>query len=243
MRWESLFEDLGLLLLGSGLTLLQQIPAGFSNRPTITVPELEYLVGMICAVFGLLLLGWLMLGTLAAPLSLALARLGLPRGAAFTRRLTPGFIYRLLAVALGGSLLLAPAAQAAPTPPQTVADAAPGAHVGTGADPEVIPGAGWAPQQVSLPLKRLLGGSSRAVDQEQVVVRRGDSLWTLAQRELGPDAQVADIARAWPRWYEVNRQVVGDDPDLLEIGTVLLIPTRQSPPVKPPQAPTSRRSS
>ena len=49
----------------------------------------------------------------------------------------------------------------------------------------------------------------------EVVVRRGDSLWSIAARHLGPDASDAEIAAAWPAWHEANREVIGDDPDLL----------------------------
>ena len=43
----------------------------------------------------------------------------------------------------------------------------------------------------------------------------GDSLWSLAARHLGPGADATEVAEAWPRWWEANRAVVGDDPDLL----------------------------
>ena len=55
-------------------------------------------------------------------------------------------------------------------------------------------------------------------------MRRGDSLWSIAARHLGPDASDAEIARAWPAWFEANRDVVGDDPDLLRPGQVLRAP-------------------
>lgn len=58
----------------------------------------------------------------------------------------------------------------------------------------------------------------------EVVVRRGDSLWSIAARHLGPDASDAEIAGAWPAWFEANRDVVGDDPDQLRPGQVLHAP-------------------
>ena len=61
---------------------------------------------------------------------------------------------------------------------------------------------------------------------DEVVVRRGDSLWQLAARALGGDATDTEIASEWPRWYEANRDVVGDDPDLLLPGTVLRPPAQ-----------------
>jgi nucleoid-associated protein YgaU len=61
---------------------------------------------------------------------------------------------------------------------------------------------------------------------DEVVVRRGDSLWQIAGRALSGDATDAEIATEWPRWYEANRDVVGDDPDLLLPGTVLRPPAQ-----------------
>jgi len=57
-----------------------------------------------------------------------------------------------------------------------------------------------------------------------VTVRRGDTLWALARRAIGPDATAAEIGDAWPRWYEANRSTIGADPDLLLPGQVLVVP-------------------
>jgi len=59
---------------------------------------------------------------------------------------------------------------------------------------------------------------------ESYVVRPGDSLWAVAARHLGPGATVADVAAEWPRWYEVNRDVVGADPGLIHPGQLLQAP-------------------
>ncbi|WP_256792672.1 LysM peptidoglycan-binding domain-containing protein [Terrabacter sp. Ter38] len=64
-----------------------------------------------------------------------------------------------------------------------------------------------------------------------VTVRRGDSLWTIAARHLGPGASDAQISREWPRWYAANRDVVGEDPDLIMPGVQL------RPPSSAPAAP------
>ncbi|GEK17198.1 LysM peptidoglycan-binding domain-containing protein [Cellulomonas persica] len=59
---------------------------------------------------------------------------------------------------------------------------------------------------------------------ERVVVASGDSLWSIAAAHLPADATTADIAAAWPRWYEANRTVIGDDPDVLLVGQSLEVP-------------------
>lgn len=58
----------------------------------------------------------------------------------------------------------------------------------------------------------------------EVVVHRGDSLWSIAARHLGRDPSDAEIAAEWPRWYAANAAVIGSDPDLLLPGQVLLAP-------------------
>jgi nucleoid-associated protein YgaU len=60
--------------------------------------------------------------------------------------------------------------------------------------------------------------------EHEVVVRRGDSLWAIAARHLGPRATDGEVAAEWPRWYAANRDVVGPDPDLLLPGQVLRSP-------------------
>jgi hypothetical protein len=60
---------------------------------------------------------------------------------------------------------------------------------------------------------------------ELVTVRRGDSLWSIASRHLGSGASDVQVAREWPRWYAANRDLIGDDPDLLVPGQQLRPPT------------------
>ena len=59
---------------------------------------------------------------------------------------------------------------------------------------------------------------------DHLVVRRGDSLWEIAARHLGPNASAAEIAREWPRWHHANRSVIGPDPGLLLPGQQLVAP-------------------
>jgi hypothetical protein len=59
-------------------------------------------------------------------------------------------------------------------------------------------------------------------------VRRGDSLWLIAERGLGHGASNSAIAAEWPRWYAANRAVIGDDPDLVLPGQQLRPPDSSS---------------
>lgn len=63
---------------------------------------------------------------------------------------------------------------------------------------------------------------------QHVVVQPGDSLWGLAEERLeeqtGGDVTDAQVAQAWPSWWQANREVVGDDPDLLQPGQRLVPP-------------------
>lgn len=61
--------------------------------------------------------------------------------------------------------------------------------------------------------------------QSTVTVVRGDSLWVIAARHLGPHATPQQIAREWPRWYATNRTVIGSDPNLIRVGQVLTAPS------------------
>jgi nucleoid-associated protein YgaU len=57
-----------------------------------------------------------------------------------------------------------------------------------------------------------------------VVVRQGDTLWSIAARHLGPGATDAEIAQEWPRWYRINRHLIGADPHRLLPGERLRSP-------------------
>ena len=63
-----------------------------------------------------------------------------------------------------------------------------------------------------------------------VVVDRGDSLWSISDELLGPaPSDPEDIAAAWPLLHEANRDLLGEDPDLLEPGQELTVPSALTP--------------
>ncbi len=69
------------------------------------------------------------------------------------------------------------------------------------------------------------GQSPRTDEAEEVVVLRGDSLWTIAARHLGPTATHEQISVEWHRWWAANSDVIGRDPNLILPGQRLVPPS------------------
>ncbi len=57
-----------------------------------------------------------------------------------------------------------------------------------------------------------------------VVVRPGDSLWSISQERLGQDATPRRVAGATERIHALNRGRIGADPDLIFVGQELSLP-------------------
>ncbi|TWE12161.1 LysM peptidoglycan-binding domain-containing protein [Rudaeicoccus suwonensis] len=93
-----------------------------------------------------------------------------------------------------------------------------------------IPVPSWLPQnpgrtsQLAEDSASLITGCGATDDSGTVVVRRGDTLWSIAAAHLGPAADATTIAGEWPRWYAANRDLIGDDPDVLLVGQQLRAP-------------------
>lgn len=154
-------------------------------------------------------------------------------------RLTPGFLRPAVcgllalsvttgmaapALAASNAATLPAAAWSAPSadpPPtaQTPPDVAGG-----------LPAAGWVPAGAAATRPAsphlVTGAPHRTAPSGEVVVHRGDSLWAIVARALGPHARDARVAAEWPRWYAANRSAIGDDPNLLRPGTILRPPSR-----------------
>lgn len=71
----------------------------------------------------------------------------------------------------------------------------------------------------------------RAPTADGIVVHRGDTLWSIAARHLGPTVTAADIDAEYHRWFAANREVIGDDANLILPGQLL----------SPPRSPRSRQ--
>jgi hypothetical protein len=59
---------------------------------------------------------------------------------------------------------------------------------------------------------------------QYVVVAPGDSLWSISERQLGPSATGAQIAKGVERIYALNRNLIGADPDLILVGQRFALP-------------------
>jgi hypothetical protein len=77
-----------------------------------------------------------------------------------------------------------------------------------------------------LPLPdRPTGGVPRRPAAATVLVRPGDSLWSLAADRFPAGADGARVTAAWRRLYAANRATVGPDPDLILPGQRLALGT------------------
>ena len=89
--------------------------------------------------------------------------------------------------------------------------------IGTSDDGDAAPGPSWSPDRRAL-------SASNTGGMVNIVVQRGDSLWSIAARHLGPGAATAEINAEWHRWFAANQRVIGDDANLITPGQVLSLP-------------------
>ncbi|MCQ1952800.1 LysM peptidoglycan-binding domain-containing protein [Arthrobacter sp. zg-Y238] len=244
---------LGLLLLWCGTRMLPDAAAAGSvlfspdqlSEATLSRAALTQLAGFCAAAAGLLLTFWWVLGFICALAGCLLHRFGFRTAGMRILSLAPGPARRLASAALGISLA-AGTLGAAPGAVATVAVATVAASPGEpapafipagvpagpdaaqttppapgSADPAVSPL--WRPSPPQPAAGGLLTGVPRP-DGREVVVAAGDTLWSLAASQLGPQATDAETAALWPRWYELNREVIGPDPGLIHPGQVLAVP-------------------
>jgi LysM repeat protein len=61
-----------------------------------------------------------------------------------------------------------------------------------------------------------------------VVVRPGDSLWSISEEHLAPNATPRRIVRGAEQIYALNRNLIGADPNLIFVGQELLVPPAMS---------------
>jgi len=201
------------------------------------------------------LAAWVGLGWLGIAIFLELATVlpgAAGRGcAAVAAKTTPTLVRRIVHAAIGVSLLAGPltAGSAFAAGPSTTSSTSTDADrpnslaapAETSPAPLSLdrPATGFVPPSPPPAAKRTPAGPAALVtgvvhrdtrdpsdrSTDGYVVRRGDTLWDIAARHLGPGATAVDIARAWPAWYDANRAVIGPDPGVIRPGELLLPPS------------------
>ena len=134
------------------------------------------------------------------------------------RLITPRFARRALFLGAAGALALGPAA--------AINDGGHGPHQPTRS---VV---SQSLDGLHLP-DRPVGPTQAVHDQSKaqprvVRVERGDTLWSIAARDLGRDASSAEIASAASLWHQANQAVIGPDPDLIFPHQQLTPPAKES---------------
>lgn len=81
----------------------------------------------------------------------------------------------------------------------------------------------------------LLAGRAEAQEEAAAntktkTVEPGDSLWTIAQERLAPDASPPRVAEEVERTYALNRELLGEDPNLILVGQELALSPATSEP-------------
>ncbi len=61
------------------------------------------------------------------------------------------------------------------------------------------------------------------------VVRAGETLWRIAEEALPADAPMGKVAASTQAIYQLNRQLIGTDPDVIHPGLRLRLPTTLEP--------------
>jgi hypothetical protein len=253
VRWPGLALVTAALSLLAGL-LLQVAEATVGAIADVAASGPARLEDVVGGVAGLAVFALLLWGAVAVFASIAAALLPRAGGrtSSLSRAVAPAVLRRLVAALLGVAVVgcSAPAradtggpetvavvcaptprrVAAATSPPVAVPDPLSAAWHPT--DPVVSPG--WVPTEalarrpsrpgvdpgvVTAPRRRL-----NATVDDEVVVRRGDTLWSLTERYLGPGATGAQVNREWPRWVAANRSVLTRGPDHLVPGMRLRPP-------------------
>lgn len=235
---------LGLFLAVTGGLMVQRWRSSPAHHESL---GFEDQLGIVANMAGLIVTAWWAMSLAIAVAAALLERSGKDRAASAAGKFAPAFMRRLALAAVGLQLVTAPLASAstlesantAPAP-QNVAVSAPAAAsagwtpTAAPAPPAVPPGTPvaahpqWRPLSPVIEPGPLTGRPLRpqqpAGAGTEVIVRPGDSLWSLSAARLGPFASDVDIALDWPRIYQTNREVIGANPDLLRPGQILRIP-------------------
>jgi hypothetical protein len=186
---------------------LRHSSAGLSRTPLdVVLSEVAALALLVCAT-------WLWAVTTAVVVQALRGRVGRITG-------VPAGVRRAVLAACGVALasgVVAPTQATAPDPRPAVAQ-----HL----DRSVLDGLPLPDRTVS---GRPPGPPAPADPGRTVVVRSGDTLWSIATRDLAPDSPDSRVAAHWRAIYAANRHRIGPDPDVIVPGTRLTLPGKDLP--------------
>ena len=170
-------------------------------RSVLSTPEpaFDRLLVLVCAGAALVGVVWLWLLATAVVVEALRGRPGPVPG-------VPAPLRRLVLAACGVAVVAGLAAPAHATPAEVHRDR--------------------TPQTAAVVIAGLpLPDRAVAPPPEIVEVRPGDTLWAIARRDLGSAADDAAVIARWHEIYELNRTVIGADPDLIQPAQRLRLPT------------------
>ncbi|WP_284977145.1 hypothetical protein [Arthrobacter sp. efr-133-TYG-104] len=233
---------LAMLLILVGQVLLGQLLSTVSHKQQL---DFSKALGFAAYGAGTAIMAWWIISLTLALVSSALQRAGRLNGASVVAKFSPNFMLRLTVALMSLDLLGAGAAHASSTPPNpgwqpshSNSVPSPALPWATGPDEQLADTATvdsasdahdprWKPQAPLVDpglLGKQASRSGAPTDDLEVIVKAGDSLWSIVAARLGPMASDVDVARAWPRWYAANRTTIGDNPAVLLPGQVLRPP-------------------
>ncbi|SEC66667.1 LysM domain-containing protein [Nocardioides exalbidus] len=201
--WRPLAVWLG--VTGAGVATATAVPGAWVSAldDSSAVPTADVVVAG-CTTALAAALGWLWVVTTATVVELM----------AGSTRVGGGTTRRLVLVACGAAVV------AGAGVPALAADDPAGAELLGGLPmPERAVARADRPRPAPEPAPARARPANAVAD--HYVVRPGDSLWSVAQAHPGGDA---DIDRRWREIWQANRDVVGDDPDLILPGQALRLP-------------------
>jgi nucleoid-associated protein YgaU len=191
-------------------------------------PAAEDILAVTAAALATLIAAWLGVSTTISFLAALPGAVG-EVAHRVSERIAPPAIRRLVGVVLGGALVASAPGLAVASPGDSGGMGVLAARhtLATRALPDLDPRflAVDSPGPLDPHFVPVGKPASTSAFSGSYVVRRGDSLWHIAARELPTGATVAQIAARWQQWYAANRATIGPDPDRLEVGQQLQAPT------------------
>jgi hypothetical protein len=193
------------VLVAAGLPLLPAAHTAWADRSQVDALPLDRVLATLAGCALLVCLVWAWIGLCAAVVE-ARRGPGPERGRPWH---LPAGLRRVVLAACGVALT------AGVTAPAVATDLAGHRHGAALLAGLPLPDRAVAPRHVA---------GSR--DHRYVVVRPGDSLWSIAREDLPAGASDADVIARWHAVYAANRTLIGPDPDLIRPGQHLRLPRK-----------------